>query len=413
MGERITALYAAPDGKIYDAPGIVALGRSGETWRDLTPEDLIPLPEGADLMFLPERRAVGRDRAGALMSLPGQAVSAILPAGYTRIYLPAFQRKKRAAVLPLYGYTAVALYRNQLYTAAIRTDNDDFWNPKHYNTRGLKKRIQQTKAALPDNRLIEHLARCALVYHCCTAQNLFYHRWEAGLPASPVCNANCLGCISLQPAECCPSPQERIKFSPTMKEIAALGIYHLSSAPEAIVSFGQGCEGEPSLAADTVAESIRRIRARTTAGQINMNSNAGDTMGIKKIVDAGLDSLRVSIISANSANYATYYRAQYTLDAVKASLRYALEKKVYVSLNLLYFPGFNDRADEAAAWCDFLRELPVQMVQVRNLNLDPDVFWGSVPHTNDKALGTRRFLRLLQDENPHLFIGSFSHYREK
>ena len=144
-----------------------------------------------------------------------------------------------------------------------------------------------------------------------------------------------------------------------------------------------------------------------------MNSNAGYTMGIKKIVDAGLDSLRVSIISANSANYATYYRAQYTLDAVKASLRYALEKKVYVSLNLLYFPGFNDRADEAAAWCDFLRELPVQMIQVRNLNLDPDVFWDSVTHTNDNALGTRNFLRLLQDENPHLFIGSFSHYREK
>ena len=85
MGERINALYAAPDGKIFDAPGIVALGRSGETWRDLTPEDLIPLPEGADLMFLPERRAVGRDRAGAFMSLPGQAVSAILTAGYNRI----------------------------------------------------------------------------------------------------------------------------------------------------------------------------------------------------------------------------------------------------------------------------------------------------------------------------------------
>lgn len=411
MEERVTALYAASSGEFYDAPGFGALGRSGDDWRDLTPNDLVPLPEGADLMFLPQRRAVGRDRAGRAVPLPGSAVSAILPAGYTRLYLPAFQREKKAAALPLYGYTAVALYRDRLYAAAIRTDENDLWNPKHYNTHALKRCVRETMAALPNNRLVDHLAHCALTYHCCTAQNLFYHRWEAGIPASPACNANCLGCISLQPAECCPSPQERIKFAPTAEEMAAIGTYHLSTAPKAIVSFGQGCEGEPSLAAETIAESIRLMRAKTTAGQINMNSNAGYTAGIKKIVDAGLDSLRVSMISADSANYASYYRAQYALEEVKASIRYALENKVYVSLNLLYFPGFNDRMDEAAAWRSFLRELPVQMIQVRNLNLDPDVFWGIVSRSAEPSLGTKRFLRFLQETDPRLVLGSFSHYR--
>lgn len=410
MKEEITALFAAKNGEIYDAPGFGALGRYGDACVPIAPEDLLLLPEGADLMFLPKRRAIGRDRRGQIVPLPGGAVSAILPAGYTRTHLPAFRREKKAAVLPLYGYTAVALYRGQIHAAAVRTDDSEVWNPKQYNTRGLKKRVQETLAALSDNRLAAHLAHCALTYHCATAQNLFYHRWEAGLPASPVCNANCLGCISLQPAECCPSPQARIEFAPTAEEIAALGVYHLSSAAEAIVSFGQGCEGEPSLAADTIADSIRLMRVKTKRGQINMNSNAGYTAGIKKIVDAGLDAMRVSIISADSANYAAYYRANYALDEVKASIRYALEKKVYVSLNLLYFPGFNDREDEAAAWRAFLRDLPVQMIQVRNLNLDPDVFWDIVPKTTEKALGTRRFLRLLQEENPHLVIGSFSHY---
>ncbi|MFC2336711.1 MAG: radical SAM protein [Negativicutes bacterium] len=413
MGEPITALLAAANGEIYDAPGYSALGRSGDTFLDLTLQDLIPLPEGADLMFLPGRRAVGKNRAGDIVPLDGRPVSAILPAGYTRVYLPAFQRTKNAAVLPLYGYTAVALYRNRLYAAAVHTDRSDFWNPKYYNTRSLKKRIRQTKEALPDNRLVDHLAHCSLEYHCCTAQNLFYRRWEAGIPTSPVCNANCLGCISLQPSECCPSPQERIKFSPTPEEVSAVGIYHLEAAPEAIVSFGQGCEGEPSLAAETIAESIRRIRARTDKGQININTNAGYTAGIRKIIDAGLDSIRVSIISAQEENYAAYYRAQYFLSDVKESIRYALEKKVYVSLNLLYFPGFNDRADESEAWRGFLRELPVQMIQVRNLNLDPDMFWDIVPPSRRKALGTRRFLRLLEDARPRLDIGSFSHYRTK
>ena len=168
MGEPITALLAAANGEIYDAPGYSALGRSGDTLLDLTPQDLIPLPEGADLMFLPGRRAVGKNRAGDIVLLDGRPVSAILPAGYTRVYLPAFQRTKNAAVLPLYGYTAVALYRNRLYAAAVHTDRSDFWNPKYYNTRSLKKRIRQTKEALPDNRLVDHLAHCSLEYHCKT-----------------------------------------------------------------------------------------------------------------------------------------------------------------------------------------------------------------------------------------------------
>ena len=106
----------------------------------------------------------------------------------------------------------------------------------------LKRLVKRVKKDLPDNQLIEHLANCSLEWHCCTAENIFYRRWECGIPTSPVCNANCFGCISLQPAECCPSPQSRIKFRPTAEQIAELGIYHLENAPEGIISFGQGCE---------------------------------------------------------------------------------------------------------------------------------------------------------------------------
>ena len=178
------------------------------------------------------------------------------------------------------------------------------------------------------------------------------------------------------------------------------------------MSFGQGCEGEPSLAADNIAAGIQLIRARTKKGQINMNSNAGWTEGIKKIVDAGLDSLRVSIISARDEAYDAYYRASYHLDDVKASIRYALDHGVYVSLNLLYFPGFNDREEELAAWQAFFRELPVQMIQVRNLNIDPDAFLDIMPEPQGRILGTRHFIAALHEEFPQLVIGSFSHYVE-
>ena len=75
------------------------------------PEDLIPLPESADLMFLPERQAMGTTPEGELIPLTGQAVAAILPAGYTRTMLPGFKLQEGAGRLPLYGYTAVAVYK--------------------------------------------------------------------------------------------------------------------------------------------------------------------------------------------------------------------------------------------------------------------------------------------------------------
>ena len=411
--DMIYALYADENGEIFDAPGIGAVGRFGDEIRPLTPEDLIPLPDSADLMYLPDRQALGVDEEGNILPLTGQAVSAILPAGYTRTLLPGFQLMEEASQLPLYGYTAVAVYQDQLYAAAIYTDENHKWDPENYNTPDLKKLVKRVKKDLPNNPLVEHLANCSLEWHCCTAENLFYRRWECGIPTSPVCNANCFGCISLQPAECCPSPQERIKFRPTPEQIAQIGLYHLQTAPEGIISFGQGCEGEPSLAAVNISQGIRLIRQQTDKGQININTNAGYTEGIRQIVDAGLDTMRVSIISALPESYAAYYRSSYQLENVKESIRYALDKGIYVSLNMLYFPGFNDRAEELAGWLEFFRELPVQMIQVRNLNIDPDAFLQIMPEAQGEILGTKAFLTKLHQEFPDMVIGSFSHYVEE
>ena len=408
MKNKITALIADDNGNIFDVPEAEGVGRVGEDFFKLKPEDLIKLPDSADLMFLPARRAVGFKR-GEFVPLKGQAVSAILPQGYTRTHLPAFRKAHDAKILPLYGYTAVVLYKDELHAAALYTDENHKWDPQHYNTPALKKFIRRVKRDLPENRIVAQVAGCSLKWHCLTAQNLFYRRWECGIPTSPTCNANCLGCISLQAAECCPSPQSRITFKPTVDEIADVGIYHLSRAEEGIISFGQGCEGEPSLMAENICAAIKKIRAATSRGQININTNAGFTAGIKKIVDAGLDSMRVSIISADADNYQRYYRAGYPLDAVKASIRHALDNGVHVSLNLLYMPGFNDRQSELDAWKAFLDDLPVQMIQVRNLNYDPDEFFRVMP-ADKNFLGTKKFLRELKETFPALTVGNFSHY---
>lgn len=406
-----TAVYADINGQIFDAPGYRAVASDGMCDRLLQAEDMIPLPAGADLMLLPGRSALAAQKeefaplASALL-----AVAAALPVGYTRTLLPSYRTQPDAPVLPLYGYAAVAVYKGRMHVAAIKTDNNEKWHPQRYNTAGLAEKVAKVKADLTGNRLVEHLAHCSLTWHCCTAQNLFYHRWEAGIPVSPVCNANCLGCISLQPAECCSSPQSRINFTPAVAEVVAIGRYHLTTAPEPIISFGQGCEGEPSLAADTIAAAIAEIRSATGRGAININTNAGFSAGIKDIVKAGLDSMRVSLISARPEVHSAYYRANYTLDDVRESIRYAKAKGVYVSLNMLSLPGLNDRPEEVAAWREFIASTGVDMVQLRNLNIDPEYAWRALPPATKQPVGVKCFIEGLRKEFPAVQVGNFSRY---
>lgn len=407
----LVPLYADTAGAIYDAPGYRALARTGAQIVPLDEQAVIPLPEGADLVFLPERPVLVADKKGRQERLASTlyAVAALLPPGYTRTLLPAFERPAGVSHLPLFGYTAVALKNGEPVVAAIRTDDNKKWNPLRYNTDELAGNVAAVKAALPGNRVVAHLANCALEWHCATAQNLFYRRWEAGLPISPVCNAACLGCISRQPAECCPSPQDRIDFAPTTEEIAAIMLFHLEHAPEAIISFGQGCEGEPSLGFERAVPAMRLVREKTKRGMININSNAGHTEAIRALTDAGLDSMRVSIISACEPVYEAYYCPAYKLAAVEESIRYARSKGVFVSLNLLTFPGLNDREEEVAAWLEFLGRTPVDMIQLRNLNMDPDWLLGELP-AGGKPIGIANWMAAIKAAHPAIELASFTHY---
>lgn len=405
------AVYADEKGNIYDAPGYGAVGRSGREDKVLSADDLIPLPAGADLMFLPGRSALAAQGGEiAPIAAPLLAVTAMLPAGYTRTHLPAYRTGAGAPPLPLYGYAAVAMRRGKFCVAAVKSDDNAKWDPRRFNTPELAEKIAKVKGELPGNRLVGHLARCSLDWHCCTAQNLFYRRWEAGIPVSPACNADCIGCISLQPAECCPSPQSRIAFVPTVDEVAAVGIYHLSGAPQPIVSFGQGCEGEPSLEAGTIAAAITAIRAKTARGMVNINTNAGFTAGICEIAAAGLDSMRVSVVSARPEVHKAYYRSAYGLDDVRASIAAAKERGVHVSLNMLLLPGLNDRPEELAAWEEFIAATGVDMIQLRNLNIDPERLWAALPAETAPSVGVKAFLRRLAERFPSVRLGSFSRY---
>lgn len=407
-------LYADEAGNLYDYPGVTAVGRTGNMFADIDEADMIPLPEGASLVSVPEGIPVGVDRKGNFSVYDKDkrgkgiyAVGALLPQGFTRTLLPAFRRRS-AKPLPLFGYAAVAWQDGEVYVAAVKTDEDRKWNPVHYNTPQLESLVEKAMSGKENNRILRQLAHCSLEYGCFTAQNIFYRRWEGGIPVSRACNAQCLGCISLQPAECCPSPQSRIDFKPSIEEIVELAIPHLQEAEAAIISFGQGCEGEPSTEAQTVSEAIRSIRRVTSLGTVNMNTNGGNTRGLEMICEAGIDSLRVSTISARPDTYKAYYCPQnYDWENVRASVRLARSQGIFVSLNLLTFPGLTDVPEETEALLEFIDQYDVNMVQIRNLNIDPDYLMGRMPLKSQEILGIDHFIERLQ-EIPDLIIGNYS-----
>ncbi|GIO14649.1 radical SAM protein [Cohnella xylanilytica] len=406
-------VYADENNNVYDHPDLFGVARSGDSLVELLEEDLIPLPPGATLVGLPHTRAIGMDpKSGRMMPLPGnyQAVGALLPQGYTRFYVPGYSKTDKTQMFPLFGYTAVVWKDGGFYVAAGRSDDPEPWNPENCDRAEVKKGVDRLLEKYPENRLYRHLSNCALGYECLTSSNTFLQRWEGAVPVSFACNAGCFGCISEQPDDSgFVSPQTRLQFKPTVEEVVEIMLEHLRT-PESIISFGQGCEGEPSTQAKTIVEAIKQVRAKTSMGYININTNAGLTDHLRAITDAGLDLMRVSTISALDDHYNAYYRPRgYTLANVEKTLKYATDKGVYTSINYLVFPGVTDREEEIEAMIGFAKRTGLKLIQMRNLNIDPDAYLSIIPKAQGEIYGMKTLLDIFREELPDVVIGSYTH----
>ncbi|MBD0289219.1 MAG: radical SAM protein, partial [Flavisolibacter sp.] len=401
-------------GNIFEDRSLYAVGRSGWDAVPVPEEEWMDLPHGGQLYELPGRRGIGIDIKTGTMRLcqKGWAVAAFIPPAHTGLYLAAYETSPDAPTLPLFCYTAAGWFKHKFYVPAVRIEQDIRQDCAGFNDKNVESGVQQLLKAYPHNRLVHHLAKnCALTYNCPAARNYFMGRWECPIPSSPACNANCIGCISFQPEEeTIVSTQDRLSFKPSVEEIVEYTVPHLETAPFPIVSFGQGCEGEPLLMWETIRDTIKEIRKHTTKGSININTNGSKPEAVRALCEAGLDSIRVSTNSARPEIYSPYYRPNnYSFEDIIESLKIVRQYGGWTSINYFVFPGMTDSVSEYEALQKLIKETDLCMIQWRNFNIDPDWYMGKmgVAETGD-TLGIKQLMKLLQDEFPHLKYGYFN-----
>lgn len=411
---RPCLVFADEKGEIFDEPDLLMLCRRGDELTLPRPDEYVPLPPESDFFLLPGRFAIGLDpETGEVEEVEGTALAAFACPGYTLTGHAAYENDECAPTLPLFAYGAVGYANGKFWITAKKVDEDKRQVFAKIPCDKIDKGAHKLMKDFPDNRLLRHLTGCALTYGCPAAKNLALGRFEAPIPTSRACNARCIGCISFQPEESeFPSTQNRIEFTPTVKEITELMHVHASHEKKPIFSFGQGCEGEPLTEAALLHDAIAQYRSEGGKGTINVNTNASITDAMKPLAKAGLTSMRVSLNSLRKEVYNSYYRPKgYSFDDVLASIMQAKELGIHVSLNYLFFPGISDSEYELEALLEVAKKSKLDFIQLRNLNLDPDLYMEVMDkHEFGPVMGFNNFRKRIKKECPWINFGYFNPY---
>ncbi len=158
-------------------------------------------------------------------------------------------------------------------------------------------------------------------------------------------------------------------------------------------------------------ESILLLREKTDRGTINLNTNGSFPKRLAKLCEAGLDSVRVTLNSPRMKFYKRYHRPKgYSFGEVVGSLVEAKEKGIYTSMNLLVFPGFTDREEEVEGLIGLIGETNLDLIQMRNLNIDPDLYLETMGR--GEGMGIGKMIEVLKKEFPSLQFGYFNRTKE-
>jgi pyruvate-formate lyase-activating enzyme len=398
-----TAVHSDRSGRLVVTADYAAAMSDGSSIGPLV--QALPLPAGTDVVHLPGRTGIGLDRAGRAREL-GQGrfgVAAILPIGYLRMGLPAYVDDLGGQPLRPRAYAAVgADPSGQLFVSAVALDAEAGAIDGR-SAPDLAARITATQRDHPSSRVLRQLARCAKDYRCRAAANAFLGRHDCALPVAAPRNERPPEVLVLHD-DADASPTEPAAFRPSPDEVADAASRHLQGGGS-VVAFGRACEGEPLLAVRVVEQAILAIRERTRLGSIHLETNGSSPVALRRLCDAGLDSVAVRVVSARAETYEAIHRPDgFRLADVRASIAHAIAGKVSVAIRILALPGLTDRPRELDALVGLAGDLPAGGTLVLcDLSADPQRALGIAPSA-ETPLGMGRMLERLSTDAAHLRI---------
>jgi pyruvate-formate lyase-activating enzyme len=398
-----SAVHSDRSGRLVVAADYAAAMSDGASLGPLA--DALPLPAGTDVVHLPDRAAIGLDRAGRARELGhGRwGVAAIVPIGYVRTALPAYTDDPSAPALRPRAYAAVGADSNgELVVSGVALE------PQAGAVDGrtvpdLVARITATQRDHPSSRVLRQLARCAKDYRCRAAANAFLGRHDCALPVAAPGNERPPEVLVLRD-DADASPTEPAAFRPTPDEIADAASRHLEGGGS-MVAFGRACEGEPLLAARVIEEAVLAIRERTRLGTIHLETNGSLPMALRRLCETGLDSVAVRLVSARAETYEAIHRPDgFRFADVRTSIANAIATKVSVALRVLVLPGLADRKRELDALLSLAGDLPAgSSLVLSDLAADPQRAL-RIASTSEAALGIHPMLDRLRTDAAHLRI---------
>ena len=80
-----------------------------------------------------------------------------------------------------------------------------------------------------------------------------------------------------------------------------------------------------------------------------------------------------------------------------------------MSLNLFCMPGVTDEVEEFEALVDLIERFGLDLIQLRNHNIDPDWYLDSIGYSpGSRRIGIRGMVKLLRKRFPGLRFGYFN-----
>jgi pyruvate-formate lyase-activating enzyme len=365
----------------------------------------LPLPPGTEVVHLPGRVGIGLDRTGRAREL-GQGrfgVGAIVPIGYLRTGLPAYTDDPVAPPLKSRAYAAVGAESNgELVVAAMALDAEAGAADAR-SAADLLARITAVQRDRPSSRVLRQLARCAKDYRCRAAANAFLGGHDCALPVGAPRNERPPDVLVLHD-DADASPTEPAAFRPTSEELADAASRHFDGGGT-VVAFGRACEGEPLLVVRLVEAAIVAIRERTQLGTIHLETNGSSPIALRRLCDAGLDSVAIRLASARTETYEAIHRPEgFRFADVRTSIANAIAAKVSVALRVPSLPGLTDRAREVDALVGLAGELPAgSSLVLCGLAADPYRALRVAPST-ESAIGMGPMIDRLRTDAAHLRI---------